>query len=475
MTAPSDHSDPLSLAADFPSITRDDWRRLVGAVLRKSAVPGTAPAEIDPELALSSTTYDGIRLSPLYTAADVGSDAGLPGRPPFVRGTAPVATLGSATLGWDVRQRHLGTDPAVVNAAVLADLDNGVSSLWLAVGGPVGIPVERLGAALDGVYLDLAPIALDAGACTEPAAQALLDLAARRGAGADLAGTLGADPIGLRAASGAPADLPVLGRLAGLLDGRPGLRVATVDATVYHDAGGSDCDELAIAAAVGVAYLRALTDAGRSVEDALARIEFRYAVGADQFASIAKLRAARRIWDRIAELAGAAPASRGQRQHAVTSAAMMTRRDPWVNILRGTIACFAAAVGGAEAITVAPFDSAIGLPDDFGRRIARNTQSILHDESGLARVLDAAGGSFYVESLTEQLATVAWGMFTGIERDGGALAVLDSGALGGRLSASYQRRRSNVATRRDAITGVSEFALITEEPLIRTPMPAVAG
>ncbi len=186
--------------------------------------------------------------------------------------------------------------------------------------------------------------------------------------------------------------------------------MATVDATIYHDAGASDADELAVATAVGVAYLRALTDAGLSIDEAFAAVEFRFAVTADQFLSIAKLRAARQIWARVAELSGAR--DRGQHQHAVTSRAMMTHRDPWVNMLRTTIACFAAAVGGADAITVLPFDAAIGLPDDFARRIARNTHAILHDESSLGRVVDAAGGSGYVETITAQLAEKAWAEFT---------------------------------------------------------------
>jgi methylmalonyl-CoA mutase len=246
--------------------------------------------------------------------------------------------------------------------------------------------------------------------------------------------------------------------------------VATVDATVYHDAGASDATEIAVATAVGVAYLRALTDAGLDVDAALDAVEFRFAVSADQFASIAKLRAARRVWGRVAALSEAEPA-RGQRQHAVTSAAMMTRRDPWVNMLRSTVACFAAAVGGADAITVLPFDTALGLPDDLARRIARNTQSILHDESSLGRVLDAAGGSWYVETLTDRLAHAAWDGFTEIEQAGGALAALDAGMIGDRIAATRQQRADDVAHRRAPLTGVTEFALPDEPAVPRPPAP----
>jgi methylmalonyl-CoA mutase len=457
MPAPS---DPLPLAAEFPAATREQWIELVSGVLRRSGLPEDA----DPVAALGATTYDGIPVRPLYTAADAPSvPAGFPGCVPYVRGaTADGPTL----IGWDVRQRHADPDPARLRASVLNDLETGATSLWLVLG-DAGLPVAELPAALEGVYVDLAPVALDAGAQTAEAAEAYLRLVGERGLDpAEVRGSLGADPIGLRARTGAAAELGLLGPRPDF----PHLQVATVDATVYHDAGASDATELAMATAVGVAYLRALTDAGLAVDAALDAVEFRFAVSADQFASIAKLRAARRVWGRVAALCEAQPA-RGQRQHAVTSAAMTTRRDPWVNLLRTTVACFAAAVGGADAITVLPFDAALGLPDDFARRIARNTQSILHDESSLGRVLDAAGGSWYVETLTDQLAHAAWDGFTEIERAGGALAALDGGLVGDRIAATRDRRADDVAHRRAPLTGVTEFALPDEPAVPRLPAP----
>ncbi|CAN5457947.1 methylmalonyl-CoA mutase family protein [soil metagenome] len=466
MTELGADSAVLSLAAEFPAATRQDWRALVAGVLAKS---GNADTAVDPEAALASTTYDGFDVAPLYTAADaVPADSiGVPGAAPFVRGAR---VDGNAARGWDVRQRHLNPDPAELNRAVLADLTNGATSLWLKLGAG-GLAVHDLAAALAGVYLDLAPIALDAGADTAAATAALLAVADGTGvARADLRGTLGADPIGSLARTGATGDLALLGELAGLVADSPGLVVAEVDGTVYHDAGGSDSDEIAVATAVGVAYLRALTGSGLSLTEALSRIEFRFAVSADQFSSIAKLRAARRVWARVVELSGGSGPAGAQRQHAVTSAAMLTRRDPWVNLLRCTIACFAAAVGGAEAITVLPFDSAIGVSDDFARRIARNTHAVLHDEASLARVIDPAGGSYYVEALTDALAGAAWRSFTGIERAGGALDALVSGHIPELLAATASRRRSAIATRADAITGVSEFAFIDEPDVPRPPL-----
>jgi methylmalonyl-CoA mutase len=460
----------LALAADFPTPSRAEWRALVAAVLAKSGVA----EDVDPEDALSYTTYDGIRIKPLYTADDAHDlDAdGRPGHPPFVRGATPD---GATAAGWDVRVRHADPDVARTNKAALNDLESGATSLWLVLGAG-GLAESDLEAVLDGVYLDLAPIVLDAGPDTLSAASALLTLSKQRGVDpAELTGSLGADPIGTRARTGAAADLDLLPTIGEQSKAFPNLRLATVDGTVYHEAGASDGQELGIAASVGVAYLRALTAAGWSVDAALAAIEFRCAVTAEQFPSIAKLRAARRIWDRIAELSGASTERRGQRQHAVTSAAMLTRRDPWVNLLRTTIACFAAAVGGADSITVLPFDAAIGRPDDFARRIARNTSAVLHDESSLARVLDAAGGSWFIESLTDDLAEKAWTVFTSIERAGGALDALDGGVIGDLIAQTQTKRADDIAHRRAPITGVSEYAYVDEKLVQRPPLPSVGA
>jgi len=459
---PTEPQKPLALAADFPAPTRDEWRALVSAVLAKSGVP----ADTDPEDALTYTTYDGIRIRPLYTAADVAPLVGVPGEPPFVRGATPD---GGVATGWDVRTRHADPDPARTNAAVLEDLERGATSLWVDLGDG-GLAIDDLPAALDGVYLDLAPIVLEAGQDTERAATALLALAGQRGVdAAELRGSLGADPIGTRARTGSPADLALLSTLRELAAGT-GLRVAEADGTVFHDAGATDAQEIGLATAVGVAYLRALTDGGLPVADALDLIGFRFAVTAEQFGSIAKLRAARRVWARVASLSGVSE-GRGQYQHAVTSSAMLTKRDPWVNMLRTTIGCFAAAVGGADAITVAPFDSVIGRSDAFARRIARNTQSVLHDESSLARVLDAGGGSWFVESLTSSLAEAAWAVFTDVEKQGGALAALDDGSIAALIASARERRDDDIAHRRAPITGVSEFAFVGEAPVGRDPLP----
>ncbi|WP_333762443.1 methylmalonyl-CoA mutase family protein [Streptomyces sp. IBSBF 2390] len=456
--------DGLPLAAEFPDATHEQWQRLVEGVLRKSGKEASGTAAED---ALSTTLEDGLRTRPLYTARDAAPDPGLPGFAPFVRGGR---AEGGVAGGWDVRQRHaVLTDRAA--SAVLADLENGVTSLWLVLG-EGGIPVPELGRALDGVYLDLAPVALDAGRDTAAAAEALLRLYEERGVDPKAArGTLGADPLGHEARTGEALEFAPFAALAArCAETYPGLRALTVDALPYHEAGGSAAQELGASLATGVAYLRELTEAGLGVEQAAAQVEFRYAATADQFLTIAKLRAARRLWARVAEVSGA-PGAGAQVQHAVTSPVMMSRRDPWVNMLRTTVATLAAGVGGADSVTVLPFDHALGLPDAFARRIARNTSTILIEESHLARVVDPAGGSWYVERLTDELAGAAWEFFRSIERDGGQAAVLRSGRLRTDLATTWAERSKKLAKRREPITGVSEFPFLAEKPVERAPAP----
>ncbi|WP_405609553.1 methylmalonyl-CoA mutase family protein [Streptomyces sp. NBC_00076] len=453
--------DGLSLAAEFPDATHEQWQRLVAGVLQKSGKEVSGEAAED---ALSTALEDGLRTRPLYTANHVTPEPGLPGFPPFVRGGR---AEGSITGGWDVRQRHAVASGDVV----LGDLENGVTSLWLVVGAG-GLPLGSLGRVLDGVLLDLAPVVLDAGSDLDSAARELLGLYEERGVARHAArGNLGADPLAHEARTGDALDFAPVASLARLCaDEYPGLRALTVDALPYHEAGGSAAQELGASLATGVAYLRGLTEAGLSVEQACAQLEFRYAATADQFLTVAKLRAARRLWARVAEVCGA-PGAGAQVQHAVTSPVMMTRRDPWVNMLRTTIATLAAGVGGADSVTVLPFDHALGLPDAFARRIARNTSTILVEESHLSRVIDPAGGSWYVEGLTDELAQAGWEFFQRIEGVGGQAAALRSGRLGQDLADTWEARSAKLAKRREPITGVSEFPNLAEPPVEREAAP----
>lgn len=454
-------ADQLRLASEFTPATRDQWQALVEKVLRRS---GAAPDT------LRTTTYDGFVLEPLYTADDTAPAAGFPGLPPFTRGGRPD---GAVAAGWDVRQRHAHPDPDTTRTAVRSDLEHGVTSLWLVVG-QAGVPLDALPDVLADVYLDLAPVTLDAGPDFAAAARTLLDLHEDKGVQASqVRGNLGADPVGLRARTGEPQDLEgAVALSARVADRYVNLRSVVVDALPYHEAGSSDGQELGYALATAVAYLRALTDAGLTVDDAARRLEFRFAATTDQFGTIAKLRAARRLWARVAEVAGT---NTPVPQHAVTSTTMMTRRDPWVNMLRTTLACFAAGVGGADAVTVQPFDAAIGLPDAFARRIARNTQSILVEESRVAGVIDPAGGSWYVERHTDELAKAGWAVFQEVERAGGITTALDNGLVDETIAAVRDARTRRLDAGEEVITGVTVFPGRAEKRLTRPPAPEPPG
>ncbi|GAA3730399.1 methylmalonyl-CoA mutase family protein [Salinactinospora qingdaonensis] len=450
---------------------REQWRGLIADVLRKSGieVPHDDPA---PEERLSSTTYDGITIRPLYTAEDETADPGFPGVAPFLRGGRP---HGATDSGWDVRQRHTDPDPEATRDAIAADLNNGVTSIWLSAG-DTGVPVNSIGDVLADVSMDLAPVVLDAGDQTPAAVEELLRAhSASETPTTTVSGNVGFDPLSVAARSGEPAAVDSAARDAVGYAGRlAGMRLMVADATPYHEAGGSDAQELGASMASGVAYLRALTDAGLGLSEAARKLEFRYAANADQFATIAKLRAARAMWARVLEVCGLAASERAMVQHVVTSPAMMTRRDPYVNMPRVTVACFAAGVGGADAVTALPFDEAVGLPDGFARRIARNTQSLLLEESHLGQVIDPAGGSFYVEELTRELYAAGWAFFQEIEGAGGMAEALASGLVAERVDAVWQRRRDRIAHRLDPLTGVSEYPDLSEPTLERWPAPAPA-
>ncbi len=453
------NADELTLGAEFPPVTRDDWLAQVDSVLKGK-----------PFSTLVSSTRDGIEIQPLYTPDDMPPvPAGFPGRAPHTRASSAQGTL----AGWDVRQHHVVTDPSAANAAFLEELGRGGTSLFCRFDEP-----GHVAPALHDVHLDIAVVALDAGPVQDSVAAAFLAAAALSPAPpSELLGSLRLDPIGVLARHGAlpePLDEAIsraartAAEVAGLY---PKMRSLAVDATVWADGGATEADELAGALSVGVAYLRALTAAGLDLDSALDQLEFTWSATADQFLTIAKLRAARRLWSRVAEASGATPDRRGQFQHAVTSAVMLSRRDPWVNLLRSTVACFSAGVGGADAVTVIPHDGAIGLSDDQARRIARNTQLLLLEEAHLAQVVDPAGGAHTIEGLTDQLCTVAWARFQDLEQGGGMAAALVAGDAKRQLDERWETRLRDLARRKEPLTGVSEFPDINEATLNRTAVP----
>lgn len=459
-------NDDLRLAADFPPATYDDWRKLVDGVLKG------APFE-----KLVNKTYDGLTIAPIYARAK-GATL-LPGR--------------AAAAPWQVMQRVDHPDPAKANALALRDLENGATGLEIEFrGGPgargfgvVDATPETLRRLFDGVVFDAGiSIALD-------------PVLGRENAGANLAALVESkrvDPgtidvrfnyqalstMAVRGAS--PASWPEFAESFAAIIGeliKRGFKgpFALADGRPVHDAGGSEAQELAFALAVAVAYLRALEAGSIALDRARAAISFRLVADANQFLVIAKFRALRRLWARIEQTCGLSP--QPLFVAAETSWRMLTQRDPYVNMVRAAMATFSAGLGGANAITVLPHTLALGLPDAFARRVARNTQLILLEESNLAKVSDPAAGSGGIESLTGKLCEAAWSLFQEIEKAGGAFAALQQGLIQARVAATRMSREANIARRKDVLTGASQFANLHEAAVavedVKTVAPASEG
>jgi methylmalonyl-CoA mutase len=451
---------------------RARWRSAVAGVLAKSTRRDPADLPPEPDRLLDSPTYEGFPIRALYTRLDELPEPPLPGEWPFVRGGDPLRDIKS---GWKVADAFplAGQSGAADgNGTVLLALTEGISALVLRVGEPGGVAAAELDRFLEGVFLDLVPVILEAGLDYVAAADAVLALVAdfdddkRERLSLDL----GADPLTAPLCSRSSPSLDDVVATAAKVTGYGGhVRAITVDGPAFHNLGASASWELAGGVAAAVGYLRLLGESGIAVPDALRQISFRYAADDDQFMTIAKLRAARLLWARVAEVAGE-PDAGAATVHAVTSLPMMAKRDPWVNMLRTTVAAFAAGVGGADTVLVHPFDVAIpgGFPGpapSFARRIARNTQLLLLEESHLGQVLDPAAGSWYVEDLTEQVAEQAWKHFQDIESRGGFAEALRLDLVTSQIAEVADRRMDDIAHRRTALTGVNEYPNLAEPPL----------
>ncbi|MEX1060438.1 MAG: methylmalonyl-CoA mutase family protein [Methyloceanibacter sp.] len=438
-----------SLARDFPPSDEAAWKALVAEALKGA-----------PFASLRSKTHDGIAIEPLYPRAQEANriEGRVPGTP------------------WAVMQRIDLPDPNAANAQILDDLNNGAGGIVLVFQGAIGdygsaLPATgvAISEALDNVHLDAGiAIDLDLSRGSKDAAGLLATLVkARELAPQDVTIRFGFNPLGAIALTGEnPMPWPdMASRFAGVIinaaaEGFSG-PFAVADGRVIHAAGGSEAQELAFALAVAVAYLRAMEAGGISLDDARAFIYFRLAADQDQFLTIAKFRSLRKLWARIEEACGLKP--RPSFVSAETAWRMMTKRDPHGNIVRGTIAALGAAVGGADAVTVLPFSTALGLPDAFARRIARNTQTILIEEANIHRVADPAACSGAIEALTDALCAAAWQLFQEIEQVGGAAKALEAGTIQKAVAKVRAEREANVARRKDSVIGTSDFPDLAED------------
>lgn len=460
----------LKLASEFPEASYDAWKELAEAALKGASF----------EKKLVTKTADGFSINPLYTFDSFDPESSAIHDTMVASQTRQAGKLADKS-GWDIRQLHAYPDPVYTNTAILEDLENGATSVHLVFdaaaqsgsgansesageGGVMLYSASDVATALKGVLTTLAPVSITAGAATV-AASALV----ASESDADALLELNYDPIGTLAASGSlPTNLDVAVEEAGNFAKEvamqfPKATAINVNSAPWFNAGATDATELAIALATGTCYLRAMTNAGMSVPEAAQSMSFTMAVGTDFFTGIAKLRALRLTWQRILEACG--EANGAININAVSAEHVLSKVDPWVNMLRTTVTSFAAGVGAADSITCLPFDHSLGFPDSFSRRIARNTQLILEEESNIHRIMDPAGGSWYIENLTKELAETAWKKFQAMEAEGGITAKVLDGSLAADIETMWKAQAARIATRREPLTGVSEFPNIDEEPV----------
>ena len=444
------HDAPL--ASVFPQATQEQWRKLVERALKG------APFE-----KLSSKTYDGIELAPLYAPAKS------PGAP----------ALRKTDGRWSILARVDLADSDAANRLALEDLEGGTDGLHLVFAGSQGAygdgllsdSDETIAHLFERVRIDYGiPVLIDQSPRAPGAAGAIMRLLDRAHIEPSITRmSLGYDPLGAQAQHGyLPAPWSDYAKIfatdvraaakAGYVYG-----TAIADARIVHAAGGAEAQELGFALAAALAYLRALADSGLDLDAARGLLAFRLATDADEFVSVAKFRALRRLWARVEEACGLAPAP--IYIHAETAWRMVTRRDPWTNLLRTTLAAFSAAIGGADAVTVLPFTQALGGPDEFARRLARDTQLVLQDEAHIHVVDDATNGAGGFEALTERLCESGWGVFQSIETAGGLGKALEKGTFQASVVEIASRRARNVAYAREKITGSNEFPDIGEAPV----------
>lgn len=453
------------LFAEFEAATQKQWLDAARASLRGRPLDE-----------LVARSYEGIDIHPLTVAGAESAHArSLPGQYPFVRGTQ---AAGYRNAPWLIAQEINIADAREFNVSLLDALVNGQNAIMLGDSLQLRAPAD-LGRALADVDLSRLPIFAHSARSLERAS-ALYDLL-RAVFDADtvsrLQGCIGGDPLGDLARNGAmPAD--AYERLSAHVDNAAAhseqLGSIAVDTAVYHNAGANAVQELALALATGVAYFRALSARGCSLEELGRRTHVFLSIGEDFFLEIAKFRAIKLIWAQMTRAFGIK--GRGQKitLHARSGRRNKTRRDPHVNLLRLTAEALAAAFGGVESISIAPFDQAPGASGAFSRRLSRNLQLILQEELQLTQLIDPAGGAWHIDGLTDQLARKAWAQFQEIEARGGMLACLRSGYVQAEIDAIADMRRRDMAAGESILVGGNKYAEAGGD-LPPLPSPSSAG
>ena len=476
---------------EFPPVSYADWRKAAEKALKGASF----------EKRLITKTYENIDLQPIYRQENLDGLPhldGLPGFAPYGRSTTP---LGFVAQSWDVAQEIPCGTPAAFNAALRADLERGQTAINLVLDHPTlhavdadqaaaaevgknGLSVSSvadLAQALAGVDLETTPIYVQADTSALSFTALLAALMQQQGQSlAKLRGAIGMDPLGHLACHGhLPRDLAgVYDAMAELTrwaaTNAPQVQTITVQGHPYHNGGAATTQELAFALATAVEYLRTMQTHGLSIDDTAPRIRFSLSIGSNFFMEIARLRAARIVWAKIVAAFGGNAESQKMRVHTRTSAWNQTVYDPHVNLLRGTTEAFSAVVGGCDSLHVSPFDELVRTPDEFSRRIARNTHVVLREESNLARTVDPAGGSWYVETLTDAVARQTWTIFQEVEKQGGMVKALEAGWPQAQVATTAAQRAANLAKRKDIFVGTNMYPNPKETRLEAPPVDAAA-
>ena len=476
---------------EFPPTPYEEWRKVVDKFLKGAPF----------EKRLITKTYENIDLQPMYRQEDIEGlphlDS-LPGFAPYLRGATP---LGYVASSWDVAQELPYATPAAFNAALRADMARGQNAVNLVLDRPTlaGIDADQaeaddvgkgglsissvadLAQALDGVDLENTPLFIQASTSALTFTALLAALVQKQGKSlAKVRGAIGMDPLGQLARDGRlPRDLDgiydVMAQLAAWAKANaPHLQTMTVQGSPYHNGGASTTQELAFALATAVDYVRAMQARGSSIDDIAPRIRFSLSIGSNFFMEIARLRAARLLWAKIVQAFGGNEASQKMSLHARTSAWNQTVYDPHVNLLRATTEAFSGAVGGCDSLHISPFDELLRVPDEFSRRVARNTHTVLREESHITRTVDPAGGSWYVENLTDSVGRKTWAIFQEVEKQGGMAKALEAGWPQSQIADTAAKRAANIAKRKDIFVGTNMYPNLKETRIEPAPVDAWA-
>ncbi|PIE34994.1 methylmalonyl-CoA mutase [candidate division KSB3 bacterium] len=472
----------LLLQRDFPCSSYEEWREAAVKLLKGAPF----------EKKMCTKTYEGITLQAMYWPQDIDDISHtetFPGFAPYLRGNS---VAGYKAGAWLIAQEIRENAPDACHAALKHDVQNGQTALHLVLDpasqsgldpdhasaeqvGRGGVSMSSMGD-LEIILKDLdvehLPCVVQTGTSSLTLTAFLVIIARNKGVPLEnLHGCIGLDPLGILASQGTlPHSLETAyTKMAGLTgwttNQAPHLRTILVQGSPYHNGGASAVEELAAMLATAVEYVRQMQQAGLSIDDIAPRVQFECALGTNYFMEIAKLRAARVLWAKIVKAFGGNEASQKMALHARSTLWNKTIHDPYVNMLRATVETFAGVVGGCESLHTGSFDEVVRPSDEFSRRIARNTQIILKEEAHVHEVIDPAGGSWYVEKLTDELARSAWGLFQEIELQGGMAKALENGFVQKQVGRTSEKRLANLSTRKDVSVGTNMYPNVKEQLL----------